>query len=130
MALPEWSANKNEGVNRHVFWPETGRTVSPGIDLMDVKLIKEMNMNAVRCSHYPPDESFLRICDSLGLYVLDELAGWQKFYSTDAGAPLVKEMVTRDANHPSIIFWDNGNEGGTNKALDGEFAKYDFSIAR
>jgi hypothetical protein len=118
---------KMKGVNRHVWWPETGRTVNAAIDLADVKLIKEMNMNAVRCSHYPPDQSFLRICDSLGLYVLDELAGWQKFYSTEAGQPLVKEMVTRDANHPSIIFWDNGNEGGTNKALDGDFAKYDFS---
>ena len=68
-------------------------------------------MNAVRCSHYPPDKSFLNICDSLGLYVLDELAGWQKAYSTKAGAPLVKEMVIRDANHPSIILWSNGNEG-------------------
>jgi beta-galactosidase/beta-glucuronidase len=41
----------------------------------DVKLIREMNMNAVRCSHYPPDEGFLDLCDSIGLYVLDELAG-------------------------------------------------------
>jgi beta-galactosidase/beta-glucuronidase len=40
-----------------------------------------MNMNAVRCSHYPPDKYFLQLCDSLGIYVLDELAGWQKFYS-------------------------------------------------
>jgi hypothetical protein len=118
---------KMKGVNRHVWWPETGRCVNPRIDLMDVKLIKEMNMNAVRCSHYPPDQSFLNICDSLGLYVLDELAGWQKAYSTKAGAPLVKEMVTRDANHPSIIFWSNGNEGGHNKELDDDYAMYDLS---
>lgn len=118
---------KMKGVNRHVWWPETGRTVNRSIDLGDVQLIKEMNMNAVRCSHYPPDVSFLRICDSLGLYVLDELAGWQKWYSTAAGRPLVREMVTRDLNHPSIIFWDNGNEGGTNKELDGDFPKWDFS---
>lgn len=118
---------KMKGVNRHVWWPETGRCVNPGVDLMDIQLIKEMNMNAVRCSHYPPDVDFLEKCDSLGLYVLDELAGWQKFYSTQAGRPLVKEMVTRDLNHPSIIFWDNGNEGGTNKELDEDFAKWDFS---
>ncbi|HWI92670.1 MAG TPA: glycoside hydrolase family 2 TIM barrel-domain containing protein [Flavisolibacter sp.] len=118
---------KMKGVNRHVWWPETGRCVNPEIDLMDVQLIKEMNMNAVRCSHYPPDVSFLEKCDSLGLYVLDELAGWQKFYSTSVGSPLVKEMVTRDLNHPSIIFWDNGNEGGTNKALDADFDQWDFS---
>ncbi|GAA4756025.1 glycoside hydrolase family 2 protein [Flavisolibacter ginsenosidimutans] len=118
---------KMKGANRHVFWPETGRTVNPEIDLMDVSLMKEMNMNAVRCSHYPPDVNFLNLCDSLGLYVLDELSGWQKFYSTKAGRPLVKEMVTRDLNHPSIIFWDNGNEGGTNKELDADFPKCDFS---
>ncbi|MCG2614237.1 glycoside hydrolase family 2 [Terrimonas sp. NA20] len=118
---------KMKGVNRHVWWPETGRSVNAKIDLMDVKLIREMNMNAVRCSHYPPDKSFLNICDSLGLYVLDELAGWQKAYSTKAGAPLVKEMVIRDANHPSIIFWSNGNEGGHNKELDDDYGIYDLS---
>ena len=118
---------KMKGVNRHVWWPETGRTVNPQIDLADVQLIKEMNMNAVRCSHYPPDKTFLNYCDSLGLYVINELAGWQKAYSTKAGEPLVKEMVTRDLNHPSILFWANGNEGGTNKALDDDFVKWDFS---
>ncbi len=117
---------KFKGVNRHCFWPETGRTLSNDEQLMDAQLLKEMNMNAVRCSHYPPDKYFLQLCDSLGIYVLDELAGWQKFYSTKAGEPLVKEMVLRDMNHPSIIFWDNGNEGGTNKELDDDFVKWDF----
>ncbi len=118
---------KMKGVNRHVFWPEYGRATFPEADLIDVKLIKEMNMNAVRCSHYPPDKNFLRLCDSIGIYVLDELAGWQKAYSTKAGEPLVKEMVTRDANHPSIIFWSNGNEGGHNFDLDDDYGKYDLS---
>jgi len=118
---------KMKGVNRHVWWPETGRAINPEIDMMDVKLIKEMNMNAVRCSHYPPDQNFLRLCDSLGLYVLDELAGWQKAYSTKAGAKLVKEMVIRDVNHPSIIIWSNGNEGGHNKELDDDYGMYDLS---
>lgn len=118
---------KMKGTNRHCFWPETARTLNDSIQLMDVKLLKEMNMNAVRCSHYPPDVRFLELCDSMGLYVLDELAGWQKWYSTKAGKPLVKEMIIRDLNHPSIIFWDNGNEGGTNKELDVEFTRWDFS---
>lgn len=118
---------KLKGVNRHVWWPETGRSVNARLDLQDVKLIKGMNMNAVRCSHYPPDKAFLNYCDSLGLYVLDELAGWQKAYSTKAGEPLVKEMVIRDANHPSILFWSNGNEGGHNFSLIDDYAKYDLS---
>jgi hypothetical protein len=117
---------KFKGVNRHCFWPETGRALSEDQQLLDAMMLKEMNMNAVRCSHYPPDEYFLKVCDSIGIYVLDELAGWQKFYSTKAGEPLVKEMVLRDENHPSIIFWDNGNEGGTNKELDDDFVQWDF----
>ncbi|HEY5967806.1 MAG TPA: glycoside hydrolase family 2 TIM barrel-domain containing protein, partial [Chitinophagaceae bacterium] len=117
---------KFKGVNRHCFWPETGRSLSKENELQDVLLLKEMNMNAVRCSHYPPDKYFLQLCDSLGIYVLNELAGWQKFYSAKAGEPLVKELVLRDLNHPSIIFWNNGNEGGTNKELDDDFVKWDF----
>lgn len=118
---------KFKGVNRHVWWPETGRCVNHTINLNDVKLIKQMNMNAVRCAHYPPDRDFLQICDSLGLYVIDELTGWQNAYDDEVGAKLVKEMVLHDVNHPSIIFWANGNEGGTNKNLDDDFAQYDLS---
>jgi hypothetical protein len=118
---------KFKGVNRHCFWPETARSLTKEQELKDALLLKEMNMNAVRCSHYPPDKYFLQLCDSLGLYVLDELAGWQKAYSTKAGEPLVKEMVLRDLNHPSIIFWSNGNEGGHNKELDDDYGLYDFS---
>lgn len=117
---------KMKGVNRHCFWPETARSLTREQELQDALLLKQMNMNAVRCSHYPPDKYFLQVCDSLGIYVLDELAGWQKSYSTKAGEPLVKELVLRDVNHPSIIFWDNGNEGGTNKELDDDFVKWDF----
>jgi len=114
-----------KGCNRHSFWPESGRTLSHSVHLMDVKLMKEMNMNAVRMSHYPPDRDFLDVCDSLGLYVLDELTGWQAKYDTVVGRKLVKELVVRDVNHPSILFWDNGNEGGFNRGLDNDYALYD-----
>ena len=82
-------------------------------------------MNAVRMSHYPPDDHFLETCDSLGLFVLDELTGWQAAYDTVAGRKLLKELVVRDVNHPSVVIWDNGNEGGWNRALDGDYALYD-----
>jgi len=114
-----------KGCNRHSFWPETGRTLSRSVHLMDVRLMKEMNMNAVRMSHYPPAAAFLDICDSLGLYVLDELTGWQAKYDTVVGRKLVKELVIRDVDHPSVIAWDNGNEGGWNRALDKDYALYD-----
>jgi len=114
-----------KGVCRHSEWPETARALSKDISIMDVKLMKEMNMNAVRMSHYPPDQHFLDVCDSLGMFVLDELTGWQAKYDTIVGRKLVKELVVRDVNHPSIVIWDNGNEGGWNRALDNDFAQYD-----
>ena len=114
------------GVNRHSFWPETGRTLSRALNYADAKLIKEMNMNAVRMSHYPPDPDFLDACDELGLYVLNELGGWHGKYDEGVGRKLVGELVQRDVNHPCILFWDNGNEGGWNAALDEEFGKWDL----
>jgi len=116
-----------KGINRQSFWPETGRTLNPEINRNDVVLIREMNMNAVRCAHYPPDNEFLYCCDSLGLYVIDELAGWHDAYDTDIGEKLVREMVIRDVNHPSVIFWSNGNEGGHNMDLIDDYSMYDPS---
>ena len=113
------------GLNRHSFYPSSGRALNAKLSNDDVKLLKGMNANAVRSSHYPSDRHFLDAADSLGLYVLDELAGWQHAYDTAAGTPLVREMVSFDANHPSIIFWDNGNEWGWNTALDATFGQWD-----
>ncbi|MXV15204.1 glycoside hydrolase family 2 protein [Hufsiella ginkgonis] len=112
---------KFKGVNRHSFWPSSGRTLSKKLSIMDVNLMKDMNMNAVRMSHYPPDDHFLDVCDSLGIFVFDELAGWHGKYNTPTGTKLVKELLRHDVNHPSIIFWINGNEGGHNYALDADF---------
>ena len=113
------------GVNRHSFRPESGRTLSKAKNIEDVLLIKSMNMNAVRLSHYPADPEFLEACDSLGLYVMDELGGWHGKYDTPTGVRLIEGMIERDVNHPSIIWWSNGNEKGWNTELDGEFHKYD-----
>lgn len=107
---------KFKGVCRHTFWPESGRTISKALAIEDVNLIKEMNMNAVRMSHYPPDQYFLDACDSLGLYVIDELAGWQSAYDDTTSVRLAHEMIQRDVNHPCIVIWSNGNEGGFPKA--------------
>lgn len=115
-----------KGVNRHSFRPETGRTLSKEKNIEDVLLVKSMNMNAVRLSHYPADPGFYDACDSLGLYVLDELTGWQTPQETLVGKKLVREMVTRDVNHPSIVLWCSGNEGGFNYGLESCFQRYDI----
>jgi hypothetical protein len=119
-----------KGCNRHSFWPDSGRCLSDAVQRLDIETMKDMNMNAVRMSHYPPDTSFLDLCDQLGLYVLDELAGWHKAYDTPVGTKLVGEMVPRDVNHPCILFWDNGNEGGFNTNLDRLFDQYDLQHRR
>lgn len=113
-----------KGINRHSFHPDGGRTTNAQISRRDGELIKEMNMNAVRV-HYAPDRHFLDVCDSLGLFVVDELAGWQNAYSTAVGERLQEEFVARDVNRPSVILWSNGNEGGWNTALDARFAQLD-----
>ena len=114
-----------KGANRHSFRPETGRTLSKQKNIEDVLLIKSMNMNAVRLSHYPADPEFLDACDSLGLYVECEQPGWHWAHETITGSKIVEEMVARDVNHPSIIFWSNGNEGGFNYELEPVFHQFD-----
>jgi len=115
-----------KGVDRHSFWPETGRALSNANHLQDIRLMKEMNMNAVRCSHYVPDKRFLDLCDSLGLFVLDEVTGWQDSYDTIVGLKLIRETVLKDENHPSVVVWDHGNEGGWDFANEKWFYKYDI----
>jgi hypothetical protein len=113
------------GVCHHVAWPMLGRSSSDRIARLDVGLIREMNMDAARMSHYPPDEAFLDLCDEEGLYVLDELGGWQHKYDTEIGRARLQDMIARDVNHPCIVLWDNANEGGWNTNLDGDFAQLD-----
>ena len=107
------------GICRHEVWPTTGRTISRALCDSDIQLIKDMNLNAVRLSHYPNNKMFYEECDRLGLYVLDEFDSYQFQIDTANGARLIGEMVRRDVNHPCILAWDNGNEGGANGNLDG-----------
>jgi beta-galactosidase len=113
------------GVNRHEHDPYTGHVVSHDSMRDDILLMKDLNFNAVRCSHYPTDEAFLKLCDELGLFVIDEanieshgmgfeegktLAGRPDY--EDAHVDRVLRMCERDKNHPSVIIWSLGNEAG------------------
>jgi len=118
---------KFKGVNRHSFYPSSGRTTSKSLSIEHIQMMKDMNMNAVRMSHYPPDVHFLDACDSIGLFVLDEVCTWHSPHlDTQVGEKIVKETVIRDVNHPSILFWDNGNETGWNTELDDDYAIWDI----
>lgn len=116
---------KIKGVNRHEHDPDTGRTVTRQRMLQDVLLMKRLNINAVRCSHYMNDEYWYELCDRYGLYVIDEAnieshgmgydwdksLGNQPIWET-AHLDRTARMVQCHKNHPSIVMWSLGNEAG------------------
>lgn len=119
------------GVNRHEFDCHSGRAVSEETMTLDASLMKQLNFNAVRLSHYPHHHRWLEICDAAGLYVIDEanieshgfqLAGQPVGYLSSLpewlGAHLsrVARMFERDKNSASIIGWSLGNESGIGEA--------------
>ncbi|GHV97828.1 beta-galactosidase [Lactobacillus nasalidis] len=118
-----------KGVNRHEFDCKLGRAITKEDMIWDIKTMKQNNINAVRCSHYPNQSLFYRLCDKYGLYVIDEAnleshGTWEKVGHEDPsynvpgndqrwlGASLsrVKNMMARDKNHASILIWSLGNE--------------------
>lgn len=113
------------GVNRHSFRPESGRTLSKAKNIEDVLLMKDMNMNSVRLSHYPADPEFLEACDSLGLYVMDELGGWHGKYDTPTGVRLIEGMIERMLTIRLLFGGATVMKKEWNTELDGEFHKYD-----
>ncbi|WP_298338675.1 glycoside hydrolase family 2 TIM barrel-domain containing protein [uncultured Algibacter sp.] len=119
-----------KGANMHSFRPETGRTLTRQDMLDNVKLMQEMNFNTVRICHYPPDAEFLDLCDSLGLMAMDELPGWRHPYPDAIGSKIVKELVVRDVNHPSVVLWSNGNHLAHNPKFDAAFFKWDIQKRR
>jgi hypothetical protein len=102
------------GVCHHEEWPTTGRTSSYAQSSNDVAMIKDMNFNAVRASHYPQNKTFLAECNRQGLYVLEEMDSYQYQIDIADGAQHIYEMIRRDVNAPCIIAWDNGNEATWN----------------
>ncbi len=109
------------GVNRHEHDPDTGHTVTEASMLQDIRLMKRLNVNAVRTSHYPNQTRWVELCDEVGLYVWDEAnveshGIWDVPANTpewrDAILTRVQAMVARDKNHPSVVVWSLGNESG------------------
>ena len=112
-----------KGVNRHEF-SDRGRTVSKELMLKDIQLMKQNNINTVRCAHYPNNPYWYYLCDRYGLYVIDE-ANIESHGMGYGPATLAKDttwlkahmdrtrrMYERSKNHPSISIWSLGNEAG------------------
>lgn len=127
------------GVNRHEHDPETFHVISEASMRRDLELMKLNNINALRTSHYPNDERLYALADELGLYVMDEanieshgylstgnrhpdkleqyMLGYDPAWEA-AHVSRVTNMVARDKNHPSIIFWSLGNESGVGPTFE------------
>ena len=113
-----------KGVDRHELSATGGYVVSEAEMIRDIRIMKELNINAVRTCHYPDDPRWLALCDEYGLYVVDEgnIESHGMGYGPEtlaknpifAAAHLARDsrMVKRDFNHPSVIIWSMGNEAG------------------
>ncbi len=114
-------AVKLRGVNRHEHDPKLARVMTEERMQQDIRLMKAANINAVRTSHYPNTPRWYELCDSAGIYVMDEadcethgLRG--TLASTidwnEAFMDRVIRLSERDKNHACVIFWSLGNESG------------------
>ena len=128
---------KLKGVNRHDFNCETAATVSLEEMARDIHLMKELNVNAVRTSHYPNSPEFYMLCDTFGIYAMDEadlemhgacsrdgrydMELWSEYAENEFFSPGITDrhiaLVERDKNRPSVIIWSLGNESSFGKAF-------------
>ncbi|UJH92954.1 hypothetical protein LZ575_09345 [Antarcticibacterium sp. 1MA-6-2] len=112
-----------KGVNRHESHPETHHVVTEEQMLTDIRIMQELNINAVRLSHYPNDPRWYELCDEYGFYVIDEanIESHGLYYDPEktlgndpeweyAHMLRISRMVERDKNHPSVVAWSMGNE--------------------
>ncbi|MFF0514558.1 glycoside hydrolase family 2 TIM barrel-domain containing protein [Streptomyces sp. NPDC004250] len=110
------------GTNRHEMHPSRGTALTREDMVEDAKIIKRMNMNSVRTSHYPNNPYWLELADEYGLYLVDETNlethGIRDEYPgdhpdwTEACVARAQNMVHRDKNHASVVIWSLGNEAG------------------
>ena len=120
---------KLRGVNRHDHHPRTGRYVDDATYELDLRLMKQANINFLRTSHYPDREYLYELCDRWGIYVMDEANQESHGYGyanhemgedpdwREAHVDRAVSLVQRDKNHPSVILWSLGNEGGVGPNL-------------
>ena len=126
---------KLRGVNRHDHHPKTGRYVDDATYEEDIRLMKQANINFLRTSHYPDREYLYELCDRWGIYVMDEANHETHGYGyanqvmgedlsfQKAHVDRAEALVKRDFNHPSVILWSLGNEGGVGPNIEAMYNK-------
>lgn len=126
---------KLRGVNRHDHHPRMGRYVDDATYEQDIRLMKQANVNFLRTSHYPDREYLYELCDRWGVYVMDEANHETHGYGyanrvmgedsefRDAHVDRAESVVKRDFNHPCVILWSLGNEGGVGPNIEAMYNK-------
>lgn len=126
---------KLKGVNRHDHHPITGRYVDDATYEEDIRLMKQANVNFLRTSHYPDREYIYELCDKWGIYVMDEANHETHGYGyandvmgedlsfQQAHVDRAESLVKRDFNHPCVILWSLGNEGGVGPNIEAMYNK-------
>ena len=119
------------GVNVHEHNPLTGHYQTKDMMMKDIKMMKQLNINAVRCSHYPNDFLWVKLCNKYGIFLVDEANIESHGSGAEYDEPLnraahpaylpewkaahmdrIYSLVERDKNQPSVIIWSLGNECG------------------
>ena len=123
---------KIHGVNKHQDYFGMGFAVPDSLQVRDLQIIKEMGANFVRLAHYPQDPSVLAACDRLGLMVWEEIPvvntiGGKAFARNAQN--MLREMILRDRNHPSVVLWGLTNES-LMESLDRETAVRTVALIR
>ena len=126
---------KLRGVNRHDHHPRTGRYVDDATYELDIRLMKQANVNFLRTSHYPDREYLYELCDRYGIYVMDEANHETHGYGyanremgedpefKNAHVDRATSLVQRDRNHPCVILWSLGNEGAVGPNIEAMYNK-------
>ncbi|MHA1453718.1 MAG: glycoside hydrolase family 2 TIM barrel-domain containing protein, partial [Promethearchaeota archaeon] len=123
------------GVSLHEEQIPYYRTMSTDIRKSDVLAIKELGFNALRTAHYPHDESLIELADIEGLLILEEIPVYWGVAFDDptvfkTAAHMLRTLIFRDYNHPSVIMWSCGNEIPINNLACSRFIKNLMSYAR
>jgi beta-galactosidase len=102
------------GVNRHQDFQSYGNAIPDEINILDIKLMKEMGVNFLRIAHYPQDKQILELCDRLGILTSVEIPIVNQITESEAFSAncieMQTEMIRQNFNHPSVIIWAYMNE--------------------